>query len=218
MESIIIACDNLKDEIEYILNKNNKNKEVIYIKSKLHNTPKLLKQEIQKEIDKQKTVNNIILLFGVCGNGTIGLKSENANIIMPRVDDCISLYLGGIENRKKIENYNKTYFITKRYVENELSVYNEMKTLINKYGEKKAKKMYKMLFDKYEYIRSIDTNAYDENEIIDKVNEMCIMFNLKYEKIKSDLSIIEDLLNENTNINIITTLKGEEIEFEKLGF
>ena len=218
MESIIIACDNLKDEIEYILNKNNKNKEVIYIKSQLHNTPKLLKQEIQKEIDKQKTVNNIILLFGVCGNGTIGLKSENANIIMPRVDDCISLYLGGIENRKKIENYNKTYFITKRYVENELSVYNEMKTLINKYGEKKAKKMYKMLFDKYEYIRSIDTNAYDENEIIDKVNEMCIMFNLKYEKIKSDLSIIEDLLNENTNINIITTLKGEEIEFEKLGF
>ena len=212
MENIIIACDNLKDEIESILKESNIDMDILYITSQLHNTPNKLKEKLQEEIDKCSDYENIILMFGLCGNGTLGLISKNSNIIIPKVDDCISLYLGGIRNRLNLYKSKATYFCTKRYIENEQSVYYEMKDIEKRYGQRKSKYIFEMMFGNYEYIRSIDTKTYKEEEIIDKVNEMCEAFDLEYEKIDSDLSIMKDILNNRENDNILKIQKNNSIE------
>lgn len=214
MADVIIACENLKDEIEYILNDLKISSNVIYIESQLHNIPKKLNERLQSEIDKYINVDSILLLFGLCGNGLIGLKSKNANIICPKVDDCISLYLGGVEKRKKLHKSIATYFFTKRYIENELSIYNEMQIMKQKYGEKKTNKIYKSLFQKYEYIRTINTGTYEVDDILDKIDEMCEIFGLKYESVNADLSLFYKAFDENYDKNFIVIPKNEEIKLE----
>lgn len=214
MADVIIACENLKDEIEYILNDLKISCNVIYIESQLHNNPNKLNERLQSEIDKYVNANSILLLFGLCGNGLIGLKSKNANIIYPKVDDCISLYLGGVEKRKKLHKSIATYFFTKRYIENELSIYNEMQLMKHKYGEKKTNKIYKSLFQKYEYIRTINTGTYEVDDILDKINEMCEIFGLKHENVDADLSLFYKAFNENYDENFIVVPKNKEIKLE----
>lgn len=191
MKNLIIACDNLREEIEYIKNCTNSKAEVIYVDSKYHNNPANLNNEILKIIKmKEKSYDNILLTYGQCGNAIINLKSDYSNIIFPKVSDCISLYLGGDEKRSQIKDSERTYFFTKTYLENTNSLYNEIRILKNKYGEKEAIDMYRMVMQNYKYIRIIDTKAYNIEEIMDKVDELCYDLDLKKEVINADLSIL----------------------------
>ncbi|MGL5346624.1 MAG: DUF1638 domain-containing protein [Peptostreptococcaceae bacterium] len=214
MKDIIIACENLKDEITYIAKELNLELDIVYLESQLHNTPILLNEKLQNEIDKYQSKDNIILLFGLCGNGLAGLKSKNSKLICPKVDDCISLYMGGVDKRMKLKDATATYFFTKRYIENEFSIYNEMKSMKLKYGEEKTNKIYKSLFKKYKYIRTINTGAYDENDIKEKIYELCEVFDLIYESVDGDLNLLYKALNKEFDDNFIILEKENELRSE----
>ncbi|HZL04222.1 MAG TPA: DUF1638 domain-containing protein, partial [Coriobacteriia bacterium] len=36
----------------------------------------------------------IILGYGLCSQGVVGLRAEGCRLVIPRVDDCIALFLG----------------------------------------------------------------------------------------------------------------------------
>ena len=200
MKNLIIACENLKDEITLLCKEITENYNIkympyiIYIDSKYHNTPDKLNLKLQEIIDKNNEFKTIILLYGQCGNAILGLKSEYSKLAFPKVSDCISLYLGGDEKRKNLKKSERTYFFTKRYIENDNSLYNEIIKMKEKYGDKKAIKIYKMMMDNYKYIRIINTNAYNIDDIIDKIEFLCCELDLSYEIVDGDLSIMEKAL------------------------
>ena len=136
----------------------------------------------------------------------MGLKSDYSNLILTKVSDCISLYLGGDE-KQKIE---RTYFFTKRYIENDNSLYNEIIKMKEKYGDKKAIKMYKMMMDNYEYIRIINTNAYDVEDIMGKFQSLCDELYLSYEIVEGDLSIEEKALLDVVDKGFVVKDRGEK--------
>lgn len=200
MKNLIIICENLKDEVTMLCEKITKNNnikyipQIIYMDSKYHNTPEKLNLKLQEIIDENKEYETITLLYGQCGNATLELKSDYSKLILPKVSDCISLYLGGDERRKKLKKSERTYFFTKRYIENDNSLYHEILKMKEKYGDKKAVKMYRMMMDNYEYIRIINTKAYDVEDIMDKIQSLCDDLNLSYEIVEGDLSIMEKAL------------------------
>lgn len=209
MNNLVIACDNLKTEINYILNKFNLKVDMIWIDSKYHNNPNELHNNLQKCIDDNKEYENIVLLYGYCGNAINGLKSNFSNIIYPLVDDCISLYLGGNELRQSIENSKSTYFFTKSLFENKQGLYNEIEIMKNKYGFNKTIKIYKELLKYYTDIKIIDTGCCDISDIFRKSKKLAEELELNCNVIKADLSIIHDALIENWNekFMIITKTK-----------
>lgn len=200
MKNLIIICENLKDEVTMLcenITKNNNIKhipQIIYMDSKYHNTPEKLNLKLQEIIDENKEYETITLLYGQCGNAILELKSDYSKLILPKVSDCISLYLGGDEKRKKLKKSERTYFFTKRYIENDNSLYHEVLKMKEKYGDKKAIKMYRMMMDNYEYIRIINTKAFDVEDIMDKIRSLCEDLNLSYEIVDGDLSIMEKAL------------------------
>lgn len=200
MGKLFIVCENLKDEVILLCKKITENynmkfmPQIIYVDSKYHNTPQKLKLKLQEIIDENRDYETITLLYGQCGNAVFGLKSDYCKLILPKVSDCISLYLGGDEKRKNFKKSERTYFFTKRYIENDNSLYNEIIKMKEKYGDKKAIKMYKMIMNNYEYIRIINTNAYDVEDIVEKVKYLCDELALSYEVVEGDLSIMEKAL------------------------
>lgn len=220
MKNLIIVCENLKDEVALLCKKITENyniksmPQIIYMDSKYHNTPEKLNLKLQEIIDENKEYETISLLYGQCGSAVLGLKSDYSKLILPKVSDCISLYLGGDEKRKNLKKSERTYFFTKRYIENDNSLYNEIIKMKEKYGDKKAIKMYKMMMDNYEYIRIINTNAYDVEDIMAKIQSLCEELDLSYEIVDGDLSIMEKALLGVVDEGFVVKDRGEIINIK----
>jgi hypothetical protein len=120
MKNIAVVCEVMKNDF-IKMSKNNKgnNLDYIFLEQQLHNTPDIMRKRLQGEIDKiDESYENIILGYGLCSNGVVGLISEKHEIIIPKVDDCISLFLGSRE--RYLEEFKKdpaTYYLCKGWIE-----------------------------------------------------------------------------------------------------
>jgi len=68
--------------------------------AQLHQNPRKLRTMVQQEIDALDagdSVDGVVLGFGVCGRGTIGISARRASVIVPRTQDCIGISLGSHE-------------------------------------------------------------------------------------------------------------------------
>lgn len=63
----------------------------------LHRNPSRLRELLQERIDeiaRDATIDAIVLGYGVCGRGTVGLKAPRIPLLIPRTQDCIGIFLG----------------------------------------------------------------------------------------------------------------------------
>ena len=50
---------------------------------------------IQEQIDQAaEYASQIVLGYGLCSNGIVGITARNQSLIVPRCHDCITLFLG----------------------------------------------------------------------------------------------------------------------------
>jgi len=64
-----------------------------------HNKPDNLRADLQARIDAALSVRKydiFLLLYGLCGNSTIGLSCP-VKMIMPRIHDCCTMFMGSKE-------------------------------------------------------------------------------------------------------------------------
>ncbi len=119
MKNLAIVCDVMKNEFERFKKEDQDGLDCVYMEQHLHDTPDTMRVKLQEEIDKVgDEYNNIILIYGQCSNGVVGLKSDKHEIIIPKVDDCISLFLGS--KQKYIEVFKKdpaTYYLCRGWIE-----------------------------------------------------------------------------------------------------
>lgn len=119
MKNLAIVCDVMKNEFEEFKRQNHNDLDCAFMEQHLHDTPDTMRVKLQEEIDKVgDEYKNIILIYGQCSNGVVGLKSDKHEIIIPKVDDCISLFLGSKE--RYIEEFKKdpaTYYLCKGWIE-----------------------------------------------------------------------------------------------------
>ncbi|NLC67792.1 MAG: DUF1638 domain-containing protein, partial [Clostridiaceae bacterium] len=120
-----------------------------------HEAPGKLREDIQKRIneaDKPGIYDAILLGYGLCGNGTAGLKAQNTPLVIPRAHDCCTIFLG---SKEKFLEYFKDNLSAqwsslgymergRDYLRNTetgklLGLDKDYDQLIEKYGEENAK-------------------------------------------------------------------------------
>ena len=88
---------------------------------KLHQTPQDLRRRLQERIDAVSAGNRadlIAIAYGVCGRGTAGLTARAIPLRIPRVHDCIALFLGSDSAyREQFGRYPGTYYISAGWVD-----------------------------------------------------------------------------------------------------
>lgn len=67
----------------------------------LHVVSARLREALQERIDaaerSPRAYDAVLLLYGVCGNATVGLEARGTRLVLPRAHDCATLLLGSRE-------------------------------------------------------------------------------------------------------------------------
>lgn len=193
MGTIIVACQTIRDEVNLAIAETGVSYPVLWVESGLHNFPDRLGHRIQEEINKLENVETILLAFGYCGNSLLGITSTRAQLIIPRVDDCISLLLGSSKRRQNLNKEVGTYFLTKGWMENEHSLVSEYERCINRYGKDKALRVMKMMLNNYHRLVVIDTHAFEIDNILKKTKGFADELGLLHEKIDGSSRFLKKL-------------------------
>lgn len=177
MKTVILACNTIRDELEKAAAETNCPHEFVWVESGLHLVPESLRRRLQEELDKISGVNRVLLAFGFCGNAVVGLKSGAYRLVIPRVDDCITLLLGSKENRERWKG--GTYFLTKGWLEGEFNIWKEYQSVLARYGPKRTERVYRVMLAHYKFLGLIDTGAFDVPGLIPQVQEIAAALKLE---------------------------------------
>ena len=116
-----------------------------FVKQGLHNTPELLKVQLQKAVDEAPEECDAVLLgYGLCSNGAAGVVARTKPLVIPRAHDCITFFLGSKERyREYFDAHPGTYWYTPGWIECSLQPgldrYNFLRRdYVEKYGEDNA--------------------------------------------------------------------------------
>ena len=96
--------------------------DIVLMAQGLHNTPDLLRSEVQKELNKTKDVSDqpydaILLGYGLCSNGVVGLTSP-IPVVVPRGHDCITLLLGSKDRYQQyFDSHRGVYWYSSGWIE-----------------------------------------------------------------------------------------------------
>jgi len=194
LQTVFIGCRTIEDEINAVLESLPTKSPIFWIESGLHNYPLKLRERIQEEIDKITAafphVENIVLLFGYCGNCIDGLCSPKAQLVVPKVEDCISLLVGGDKVRLDLNSRAHAYYLTSGWLRYENNIYYEYEQCIKKYGLTKVQRIFKVMLKNYSNLYFINTGTYNLAETMQITSELAENLNLKQEIIPGTLSLI----------------------------
>jgi N-methylhydantoinase A/oxoprolinase/acetone carboxylase beta subunit len=172
--------------------------------------------------------------YGVCGRGTVGIQARDIPLSIPKVHDCIALFLGGdAAYRDQFKKYPGTYYISAGWYEEKTEPLSQRKLsayygdeklnygeLVDKYGEKAAKETFQFLSTwqkNYQRAAFIETGAKISPKYEKYAQEMATEYKWKYEKIAGKRILIEKLLTaEESTDEILVVAPNHVIEFDAL--
>ena len=195
MNSIILACRTLEDEIELAKKNTGKKYPVLYIESGLHERPKKLAEalrEVFAEVDPK--TKRVLMALGQCGNSLTGIAAGNFELILPKVDDCLSLLIGSNKEKSEINLRDKAFFLTLGWLRGESTIMSQYQQSVEKYGEDVALSIMEMMYEHYETMGLIDTGAAPIDKLWDAAEEITTLLGLKRKVYKGTVSYIEELL------------------------
>jgi hypothetical protein len=218
----VIACETIKDEIMYVADKLQCKHPFLWMPSSLHKYPERLRHRLQEEIDKcDEDEDNILLLFGYCGNAVLGLSSQHARLIIPKMDDCISLLLGGNQRRKDLSMEGRAYYLTEGWMNSDSGIAVEYNRCLMKYGYDKSNMVFKVMLKGYKSFDVIDTGivgAETMSDMMDAVQKLAECFNLEHKVIEGTLEVLGKALYGQWDEDFVIVEPGEKVKFEYFGF
>ncbi len=208
----IIACATVIEEMQPLLPK-----DLAYevLDFGLHLAPNNLKEILQKAIDNLCVeFNTLILGYGLCSMAVVGLQNRNCTLVIPRVDDCIAIFLGS--NDAYSEQAKKepgTYYLTKGWIEVSDTPFDEHKRLVEKYGEERADRIMDAILKHYTRLAYIDTGQNNQERYREYARIMAKKFNLRFEEIIGSDTLIRKLFFGPWDGEILVVPPGHTIEF-----
>jgi hypothetical protein len=214
MSSAIVACKTISNEVRKAITEAHVTHPVIWIESGLHNWPDKLRQKLQEQISCIDNVEYIIMAFGYCGNSLLGIESPNAKLVIPRVDDCISLLLGSYQKRQQMAAEMGTYFLTKGWMDYENNILEEYERCIERYGKEKADRVMKIMLENYKRLALIDTGAYDLDDCLGRSCGFACKLGLRHEVVPGSLDLLKKLLSGPWDEDFLIIPQGEALTFD----
>ncbi len=176
---MIISCEILFREICYCASQSKHIVDVSFLSKGLHDIgTKSMLSQLQEKIDSIDTTKYeaILLGYGLCNNGIIGLKSS-IPIIIPRAHDCITLLLGSKEKYKEYHSLNSATFYkstgwierdsnpndTENSVTSQIGMSKSYSDYVEQYGEENAKFLMETMGD---WLSNYDKYAFVDTKIV----------------------------------------------------
>ena len=113
----IISCDVLSKELRHFVNRSQNRFEFQFLEQGLHNTPDNLRKSLQKAIDEVEGDYSAILIgYGLCSNGLVGITARNTKLAIIRGHDCITFLLGSKKHYQQYFARQRIVFLSNQWV------------------------------------------------------------------------------------------------------
>ena len=180
----------------------------------LHTDPKSLKKAIQSVINSSAPdIETILLGYGLCSQAVVGLKSGSRTLIIPRVDDCIAIFLGSAaEYQKQCHFAPGTYYLTRGWIESGDTPFSEYDILVKQYGDRTAQRIINKILKNYTRLAFINTGN-NLKYYREHARSMASRFNLRYEEIQGSDIMIKKMLYGPWNDEFVVIPPGKTVSF-----
>ncbi len=115
---VIIACRVFQELIQTSLPPDLAGCQTHYLDFGLHRTPARLGEALQASLNALPDPSLVVLGYGLCGNGLLGLQAGRHRLLVPRADDCVAVLLGSRqEYLDRFQAEPGTYYLTRGWLE-----------------------------------------------------------------------------------------------------
>lgn len=191
----LVACEVFRDEFEAVTPAEMPR---TYLPQGLHRTPGKMPAAIQEVVDVLPAdIETLILGYGLCSNGVVGVTARQAALVMPKVHDCIAVLLGSVKRyESEMEACAGTYYITPGWAKYGTTSYSAYRDeYLAKYGEEDARYVVEECLKHYTRIAFIDHGAGDVEAGRAHAKAFAETFAKRYEEIPGDLDYLRRLVS-----------------------
>ncbi len=163
----------------------------------LHINPDRLRSTLQERVDQVPDSYDVVLLgYGLCSQAVIGLHARRHILVIPRVDDCIAIFLGSrAAQREQNAREPGTYYLTKGWIEVGDTPFAEYDRLVQRYGRERADRVIRLMLNHYTRLALINTGQYELDRYREYARRTAERFGLRYEEIPGSTTLIEKMLH-----------------------
>ncbi|MCS7178324.1 MAG: DUF1638 domain-containing protein [Anaerolineae bacterium] len=162
----------------------------------LHIRPEQLRQTLQRRIDAlEQPYDAVILGYGLCSHAVIGIRARHSPLVIPRVDDCIAIFLGSrAAHRAQHAREPGTYYLTKGWIEVGDTPFAEYERMVQQYGRERADRLIRIILAHYTRLALINTGQYELEKYREYARRTAEQFGLRYEEIPGSTALIRKML------------------------
>ena len=181
----------------------------------LHLAPDTLRNMLQEAIDgASREAGTIVLGYGLCSMAAVGLKATECTLVVPRVDDCIGIFLGSDRAYKaQARKEPGTYYLTKGWIEVNGTPFAQYDRLAERYGPGRADRMIRLMLRNYTRLAFIDTGCYEQERYRQYARSTAERFGLRYEQIPGSTALIEKMLYGPWDDDFVVARPGDTIRY-----
>jgi hypothetical protein len=182
----------------------------------LHINPDKLRHTLQDAIDAvDGSYETIILGYGQCSKAIIGIRAAHCTLVVPKVDDCIAIFLGSrAAYRREAQIEPGTYYWTKGWIEVGDSPFQEYDSMVQRYGVERAKRLMHAMLRNYKRLVLINTGQYELDRYREFTRKTAERFGLRYEEVQGSNALIKKMLEGVWDDDFLVLPPGEMIRQE----
>ncbi len=178
----------------------------------LHLRPENLRTVLQEAVDAAEA-DTVILGYGLCSMAVVGLTT-NCTLIVPRVDDCIAMFLGSRQAyTHQARKEPGTYYLTKGWIEVSDTLLDEYERTIELYGQQRAERMMGRMLKHYTRLAYIDTGQHDQARYREYARRAANRLGLRYEEISGSNTLVKKMLYGPWDDEFVVARPGETISY-----
>ena len=186
---------------------------------------------LQEQIDREtgREYDAILLVYGLCNNGIVGLKARQSRLVIPRAHDCIALFLGDRSLYHELFNAHPgTYYRTTGWLEHadvsgageetvsqKLGLAIQYDDMVRKYGEDNAKYIMETMGDptaNYDRLAYIRMGLDGEEPFRDRARREAEEKGWTFEELKGSLGLLRKLIHGDWDEDILVLAPGQSVK------
>ncbi len=196
---VIIACRVMEPELAHAAAERKEAGErpnILYLEQALHRTPEKLRAKVQEKIDQAaRTAASIVLGYGLCAKGVVGITARTAELLIPRCHDCIALFLGSPNSYREIFREKPgTYYLTPGWLAEKNDPLGIIEEQVPRFGRETARWVVEEELKHYTHIALIDTGVQEMAPLRARARENAAVLKKRYAEIPGSLDYFRALL------------------------
>lgn len=194
MRTKVLSCRTLEPEVRLAMERCGAKWELEILQENNHDVPHRLRRKIQERLDAMADVDRVLLAFTVCGGAAVGLQAGDFELIIPRVDDCLSLLMGSMERRKAVLEGGFGMFVTRSWMDHENGAEAELNRILRTYPPERAERVIRAMYGNLDSLNVIDTGAYDVELLLPRTEALASRLSLTHRVVAGTTAYLERLL------------------------